>query len=116
VAGGAGPAALLDAAHLEHLRLPSRHQHGAARDAVLLPALEQLTFQQQCRAGAAVSHDELFDHCGAGALGDAQRAAGQVVAACGDGVAVPDREDSQRAAGERPPQVQVQEPHEFPLS
>jgi len=104
---GPGPAALLDAADLEHHRLARRDHGGAGRYTVLLAAFEQLAFQHERRPPAGVGDDELSDESMAGALLHDQLGGRDVVPAAGHGVAAPDREDSEGAAGERAAQVQI---------
>jgi hypothetical protein len=113
VAVGAGaPAPLLDAAHVEDERLAGRDDDLARGNAMLVAALEQLPLEHDGRPGAPVGDDELLDDRGAGALGDGEPRAAQIVGRPLDGVAVPDREEREGAAGQPLAQVQVEELHE----
>ncbi len=78
---------------------------------MLLTALEQLALQHQHRYGAGVGDDELSNDGVTSALSHRHVLTAEVVAPGGDSMAVPQREERQGAAGERPAQVQVQERH-----
>lgn len=80
---------------------------------MLLAALEQLALQQQDGPRAGVGGDQLADDRGAGPFGDSEPVRPEVVAAPGDGTAVPHRKQGQGAAVNRTTEVEIESLHDY---